>query len=214
MKAARTLEELPVKPPLPDFKLTVLDDKNIEFRVNSDVQYIVQFEDPELFGRRIATLHKGPNIFTSFAPRSKETYCYVFTEASFIHILAGETVMTGPIPIGPPGPKPPKLEVDLHLKLDVLDERRIKFLVKSDEQYIVQFEDPEIFGRRIATLHKGSNIFTSFAPRSKATQCYVFTEAWLVQALSGDSVKTGPIVIGPGPRPPKNEAKRLHVIKT
>jgi hypothetical protein len=74
------------------------------------------------------------------------------------------------------------------------------FIVSGSETYLVQFENPTVFGLSFASLNKGDNFFT---PRNdQMTQVYLYTTSTAAGALNGKSVNTRPIVIPPkgGPK--------------
>ncbi len=93
-----------------------------------------------------------------------------------------------------------------------LPDGAVDFLVESSENYILRFEDRKVFGKSIAALKKGHNIFISL--NGQDTDTYVFSESTVSGSLNLDEAMTGPIKVPPrgGPIPGPNphvESKKL-----
>jgi len=88
----------------------------------------------------------------------------------------------------------------------------VDFLVESSENYILRFEDRKVFGKSIAALKKGHNIFISL--NGQDTDTYVFFRVygvWLAQPGRGDDrTDQGPSAGWPHSCPnPHVESKKL-----
>lgn len=86
-----------------------------------------------------------------------------------------------------------------HLRLYYLPDEACDFVVDGAHAYLVEFENPEVFGIRFAMLQPGNNVFVPLT--DAATGARFYPEVQLSKELHGKNVETGPIVIPPTPHP-------------
>jgi hypothetical protein len=74
------------------------------------------------------------------------------------------------------------------------------FFLSGSDRYLVQFLNPEVFGRSIALLNPGHTLITPL--NDYPTETYLISEAEVASAMGDPNrVKTGPIIIPPRPGP-------------
>jgi len=69
------------------------------------------------------------------------------------------------------------------------------FHVQGDNQYIVHFINPEVFGQEFATIRKGYNLFTQV--KTEETNCFLHDDVEMKDSLKAVESRTDPSTIPP-----------------